>query len=90
MGWISWQNLPQNRTDPAVRAFAIVPNDTTPLPTPVKGIYTGTGGALKVLLTGDTVPVVYTSVPAGVVLNICAQQVFATGGTTATGMIGHY
>jgi len=72
---------------PAVSAFEITKNDTTVFPSPTRYIYVGGAGDLAVLLSGDTVPVTLSAVPAGTVLPLCATKVMATN-TTATLIVG--
>ena len=72
---------------PASRAFAITPNDSADLANNTRGIYVGVTGDLRVILTGDTVAVTFSAVPAGSLLPIRAKRVTNTG-TTATGLVG--
>lgn len=78
-----------NTQDPARRAVAITPSDTTGLDEVCRGIFTGSGGTIVVLLGGDTVAVTLTNVPAGIVLPLRVKRVNATS-TTATGLIALY
>jgi hypothetical protein len=71
---------------PATGAYVIAPHNTNKLTRPVRGIYVGTGGNLRVL-TRDGDDVTFTGVPGGVILPVVAMQVFVTG-TTATGLVG--
>lgn len=71
---------------PASHAFDVVPDDTSPLPSPTRAIYVGNGGHLCVtLLSGATVT--FQNLPAGSLLPVRATRIFATR-TTATGIVG--
>lgn len=72
---------------PARKAFTISPSDSSELTYVTRGIYTGAGGAIAVILVDDTSSVTFANVPAGIVLPLRARQVKSTG-TTATGLIG--
>lgn len=75
-------------------AAVITPSDTVNfqiggVDRTIRRIWVGVGGGIKVLLDGgDTV--VYANVPAGYWYCPPVRRVFATGGTTATTMIGEY
>ncbi|AQS64139.1 hypothetical protein AGRHK599_LOCUS4103 [Rhizobium rhizogenes] len=71
---------------PASHGFDIVPDDTTPLPSPTRALYIGHGGQLCLtLLSGATVT--FQNIPAGCLLPVRATRVFSTR-TTVTGIIG--
>jgi len=74
---------------PATHAAAITPVDATDLAEITRGIFTGSGGSIVVLLGGDTATVTLTNVPAGIVLPLRIKRVYLTG-TTATGLIALY
>ena len=69
-------------------AFAITPSDTVNLQN-VAVVYVGGAGNIKVMTAnGDTV--VFNGVLAGTVLPVQVLRVYATGGTTATYLVGIY
>lgn len=71
---------------PALGAAAITPSDAGALPDPVRAIYVGTGGTLRVrMLSGETVTL--AGVLGGAIYPLRVAQVLATG-TTATGLVG--
>lgn len=72
---------------PPAHGFSITPSDTTVFANPTRYIWVGGTGAVAVLLDGDASPVTLSAVPAGTMLQLCAQKVMATG-TTATLMVG--
>lgn len=72
---------------PSRAPFAIVPNDTNPLPGIPKGIYVGTGGDLVVRGIAGAADVTYRNLPDASYVNVRAGFVRATG-TTATNLIG--
>lgn len=77
-------------SNPALKSFAITPNDSADLPVFTRYIWVGGAGALKVTLVGDDgdhTGVVMSAVPAGTMLKIAARRVYATG-TAATLLIG--
>ena|ERR1017187_4353736 len=81
-----WQKILKVIQPPA-NAFAITTSDTLALTAPVRAIYVGVSGDVKVdMVTGGTV--VFKAVPVGV-FPIQAVKVYATL-TTATNLIGLY
>lgn len=73
---------------PASKAFAITPSDSTDLPDVTRGLYTGTGGTIVLILTDDASAVTLNSVPAGTVLPLRVRRVLATGTTASMNLIG--
>lgn len=69
----------------AVNCIAITPADTD-LVQPVRAIYVGGSGNLKINDTGNGA-VTFYNVPAGVILPVMARRIYATG-TTATNIVG--
>ena len=86
-------NLPipvsQTPPGPGEHAFAITPEDATPLAQATRYIYVGGAGDLTVVMNGDTAPVTFKAVPVGTTLAISVSQVNATN-TTATHLLGIY
>ena len=72
------------KSDPASRAFAVVPSDASPLITNVRALYVGTGGDIR-LTTEDGDTVTLKNVPNGV-LPVACQKVWETG-TTALDIV---
>jgi len=71
---------------PAVRCFAVTPDDDDDLPELVRGLYVGGGGAVAIHdAEGGTT--VFSGVPSGTVLPVRARRVRATD-TTATALVG--
>ena len=71
---------------PAVRCFAIAPDDEDDLPELVRGLYVGGGGAVAIVdAEGGTT--VFAGVPSGSVLPVRVRQVRSTD-TTATALVG--
>jgi hypothetical protein len=80
--------LTADATVSARRAAAVVTSDTALLPDPTRGLYVGGTGNVKVdMVSGGTVT--FTAVPAGVLLPIQVERVYANG-TTATSIIALY
>jgi hypothetical protein len=72
-------------SDPAVRAFPIVPDDQNDLLTATRAIYVGGAGNLRVrLVSGDEV--VFQNVQGGSIYPVRAARVLATG-TTAGALV---
>ena len=69
----------------AVNCIAITPADTD-LVQPVRAIYVGGAGNLKISDTGDDA-VTFSNVPAGVILPVMARRIWATG-TSASNIVG--
>jgi hypothetical protein len=68
--------------------FAITPSDVADLtPNFARGLWTGTGGSISVILVDDTTEITLTNVPAGAILPLFVARVRATG-TTATNLRG--
>ena len=74
-------------TAPPANAFAVSPSDAADLSLTTRGLYVGTTGNLRVLLAGDSAPVTFVNVAAGVTHPLRVRRVYATG-TTATDLIG--
>lgn len=76
---------------PADLFAAITPDDNNDLATNTRAIYVGGAGNISALAACDGVgtPVVFTAVPVGTVLPICARRIRSTG-TTATLLIALY
>lgn len=79
----SYQRSPEG---PADRAFTITPHNTNDLADVTRAIYVGGAGDLRVLTVQGN-DVVFPAVPAGTILPIRVQRVFATN-TTATNIVG--
>ncbi len=69
----------------AVNCIAITPADTD-LVQPVRAIYVGGSGNLKISDTGGGA-VTFSNVPAGVILPVMARRIWSTG-TTASNIVG--
>lgn len=82
---LTW-GRPMNKSNPASRAFAINPSDSTELQG-VRSLYVGGSGNLAVLMREDSVAVTFVSVGAGTFLPIEVSKVLATG-TTASSILG--
>lgn len=74
--------------DPATRAAAVTPSDSASLGA-VKALYVGGAGNVAIRARGNDTAVVHNAVPAGTVLEIQAEYVYATG-TTATNIVAWY
>lgn len=73
---------------PPTRAAMVVPSDTQIQPFTSRQLVASGAGNIKVLMVGDTVPIVI-AMAAGVPLLASVSQVFDTD-TTATGIIAFY
>ena len=69
----------------AVNCIAITPADSD-LVQPVRAIYVGGSGNLKISDTGGGA-VTFSNVPAGVILPVMARRIWSTG-TTASNIVG--
>lgn len=74
---------------PASKAFAITPTDGVEITYVTRGLFTGSGGSITLILEDDTSAVTLINVPSGIVLPLRVKQVNSTS-TTATGLIGLY
>ncbi len=72
---------------PSASGFLITPDDNNDLPVPIRGIYIGSSGNLKVLLQDDTNAVTFVGLIVGILLSIQVKRVYSTG-TTAGSLIG--
>lgn len=70
---------------PAVRGAVITPSDSSS--NAYRGIYLGVSGDVNILLEGDTVPLIFKNMVAGVIHPISTKRIYATS-TTATNIIG--
>jgi hypothetical protein len=68
-------------------AIAVVPSNSAVLTKASMGLFVGVEGDLKVLLVGDTVPVIFKNISGG--MGLMVQRVYATG-TTATDILALY
>ena len=74
-------------TAPSEFCFPITPDDSLDLPQATKALYIGAGGDVTVLPVRNDAPVTFRSVAAGMVLDVRARAVLATG-TTAANIVG--
>lgn len=72
---------------PATQAVEITPSDTEDLDNPVRALYIGGDGALKVTPLESNTPVILPGLVAGIILPIVVKKVWADS-TTATGIVG--
>lgn len=70
-------------------AFVITPDDEEDLPYVTRGIYVGVAGDLAVTLVGDSAPVTFANLAAGVIHPLRVKQVHETG-TDAENIVGVY
>lgn len=84
----NWGGKDTSISGPGANGAAITPNDSSDLANVTRGIYVGATGDLKVTLAGSGT-VTFVGVPAGTLLPIRANRVFATG-TTATSLVALY
>ena len=80
---------PRGVMNPADKAFAITPNDSTDLAEYCRALYVGGAGNVSVLMNGDSTPTVFVNVAAGSLLPLRIKRVRATD-TTATNLVGVY
>jgi hypothetical protein len=74
---------------PAEHAFHIDPSDTDVFEQPTRFLYVGVTGDVAVRFAKDGQEVFYQAVPAGTLLRIRVDRVYATG-TTASALVGEY
>ena len=80
--------LTADATVSARRAAEVVTSNTVTYESPTRGVYVGVGGNVKVdMVSGGTVT--FVGVPAGALLPIQVERIYATG-TTATNMVALY
>lgn len=66
--------------------FSVTPSDSADLTVHTRGLYIGSGGALKVdMASGETLT--FVAVPSGSMLPLCVRRVYATG-TAASDIVG--
>lgn len=68
---------------PARACFVVDPSDTVSLPRVPKALYIGTGGDISLRCADDESDVVFRNVPAGMILDVRATDIRATGTTAA-------
>lgn len=74
--------------DPGIKAFAITPHATNPLPFATRGLYVGGAGNVAGYLVGDSsTSVTFVNLLAGVVYPFRFARILASG-TTATDLVG--
>lgn len=80
--------LTADATVSARRAADVVTSNSVTYESPTRGVYVGVGGNVKVdMVSGGTVT--FVGVPAGSLLPIQVERIYATG-TTATNMVALY
>lgn len=67
----------------SINPYAIAPHDIDPLPVVPKAIYVGTGGDVTLRGIGAAGDVTFRNVPAGMIIDVRASHVRATGTTAA-------
>lgn len=77
-----------DRLGPGFGTFLISPSDTVDFDFYVRKIYVGGTGNL-VLVNPDGTTTLFSTIPAGTQLDVCARRVNATS-TTATTLVGYY
>ncbi|TRD11665.1 hypothetical protein FGU71_07150 [Erythrobacter insulae] len=81
-----FKNSSDSLLTPAKTAFAIIPNDTTDLPTATKAVYVGSGGAVTLRAVDADADVTFTNVPSGSILPVRVQAVRES--STASDLVG--
>jgi hypothetical protein len=81
----NFSDIPTTLTAPARDAAPVTPSDSTNLTAVPRALYVGQAGDLSVLMAGGQ-SVVFSTVPAGLILPVRAVRVNATG-TTAAGIV---
>ena len=76
----------QTAATPSEHAFAVMPNDTAPLPTVPKYLYVGGGGTVVLRTVDSQADVTFVNVPDGGYLYVRASHIRASG-TTATDIV---
>lgn len=80
--------MSEPRIIPAESLVTITPHDTNPLPKPIRALYVGATGDVKLVdMAGATITL--TGLAAGMFHPVCATLIFATD-TTATAIVGVY
>ena len=74
-------------TSPADNAFAIIPHASDELPRITKAIYVGGAGDITLRPLTNSEDVLFKNVPTGMILDVRARAVRASG-TTATFLVG--
>jgi hypothetical protein len=81
-----FKNHALGKTEPAIDAFTITPDDVTEFDEQARAIYVGGDGNISVQTPSNNA-VIFTGVKAGSILPVAAIRVNAVG-TSATGLIG--
>lgn len=77
-----------DRIIPAEALVSITPHDTNHLTKPIRALYVGVSGDVKITdMAGTAITLV--GLAAGIFHPVCAVQVYSTG-TTATDIVGVY
>jgi len=86
MSW-KFENHIVRYDSPATKAVAISPSNTTELAEPVRALYVGGDGDVKVTPVESDTPVIFVGVVAGTIIPIVTRQVWAAD-TSATSIVG--
>ncbi len=81
----SYKNMVGGLESPARDAAEVTPNDSTDMGFTCRSLYVGVSGDVAVHMAGEATPVIFKSVPIGV-LPIRVDRVLATG-TTASDIV---
>lgn len=76
----------ETKWEPAKNAAAVTKSDATVFSVATRGIYVGTTGDVAVTMAETGSAIVFTAVPAGVILPIAVTQVLSTD-TTASDIV---
>ena len=82
-----FENAADSVTAPSEFCFVVDPADGAELPQATKAIYVGSGGDVTVLPVRNSQPVTFRNVVSGMVLDVRARSILATG-TTASDIVG--
>ena len=82
-----YRSAAQTVMTPSENAFAVTPDDESPLPSVPKYLYVGSGGRVALRTIDASDDVVFENVPAGGYIYVRASHVRATG-TTAAAIVG--
>ena len=86
MSW-KFENYAPRLDFPAEKAFTITPSDANDLSEPVRALYVGTDGDIKITAYKSSTPVVLTGLVAGSIIPILVKKVWSES-TTVTTIVG--
>lgn len=83
---MDFKNFSNSASSPSIDQIEVSPSDTVDLTSPVRALYIGVGGTLRITNAKGNVRN-FVALPQGIILPVAATRIHATG-TTADSIVG--